>query len=253
VQRGGMQKTTVRKMVPALAAIVLACSATPAAAAGKNPRDGKMDVEYVAPVPVTDPLLMGEWLMRLAGRYRVEGIIPRGEEADPVQGAADCQLVGAGPGLHCIFDIWWPEDWEITQAGFVVSPDGIPWLDPSMMLLGLDPARRAVNFMLVDNKGLPQGGSGTIAGERAVLKGPCANPRAMFERLEGLFAGRSATTCERVFRFGLRTGDRLAYLVIELMINNAPAGRIDMSLYRVASDDATPKRKKKRRREGTAQ
>lgn len=231
----------------ALAGAVFACGAVMAHAAGRNPRDSKNDVEYTVAARVTDPELMGEWLFRLAGRYRVEGQIPRGEESLSVAGAVDCRSVGGGPGLQCIFNVLWPEIWNVRAFGASAAADGSPWMNPAMMLMGLDMQEQSVRFMLVDSKGLPQVGTGIIAGERSTLQAKCPNPRAIFEQIIGLVNGRPPTTCHRVFRLELPPGERITYMVIELVVNDLPIGEINMSLYRTAADDPTPMKRKRRK------
>ncbi|MFO7325035.1 MAG: hypothetical protein DIU62_004885 [Pseudomonadota bacterium] len=190
------------------AGLMLTCCAVIAGAAGKNPRDAKMDVTYMAAQPITDPLLIGEWLARFAGRYRVEGVIPR-VEPDPIHGAIDCQLVGPGPGLHCIYSVSWLERLPTRADSGIYDVNSVPWLDPAMMLLGIDPAARGLSYLLVNHKGLPDGGSGFIAGERATFRARCANPREILEKIRIPVNGRPPATCERITRIDLRPGERI--------------------------------------------
>ena len=44
-----------------------------------------------------------------------------------------------------------------------------------MLLFGLDPAQSAIHHLMVDNKGLPEGGPGSNTGNRATFKTTCVN------------------------------------------------------------------------------
>lgn len=80
-------------------------------------------------------------MARLVGRFRWEGVLdtrPLGGQADGrdllrVQGMGDCVAVGQGPGVQCVLDVRWVEDW--TPRG---EPIAVPNLNPAMSLYGLD-------------------------------------------------------------------------------------------------------------------
>jgi hypothetical protein len=122
------------------------------------------------PLPNTD---MDVWLRRLVGSYKLDG--SAGSFGCPsacsgVKGKVDCIAIGTGPGVQCILNATWQEYWTMTG-----QPQLLDYLDPSMMLLGLDPGRSAINMLLVNDKGLPEGGPGRIKGNTATFYSPCVN------------------------------------------------------------------------------
>src|SRR5688572_6370311 len=94
---------------------LLAAFSAGAGAAGNNPRETMLDLSYLIPEPVTEPVQMGAWLGQLVGNYRVEGLTDVMGRQVGIKGAADCVTVGKGPGLHCIFNIYWEDLFEIIM------------------------------------------------------------------------------------------------------------------------------------------
>jgi uncharacterized membrane protein YgcG len=120
------------------------------------------------------------WLRRLVGRYRFDGMIEVGacgilpgaalasmpeQECTGVKGMGDCVGIGTGPGVQCIINVTWVDLWD--KRG---EPKAMSYLDPAMILIGVDPGKSALNYMLVSNKGLPYAGSGTISGNRVTFR-----------------------------------------------------------------------------------
>lgn len=231
-----------------LAAVLLAVIPD-AHAAGKNPRDAKQEVTYLIPEPVTAPGQIAAWLRQLVGRYRAEGMVwmPEFDELDlhpePLRGGADCMAIGTGAGLHCIFDISWLDIFE--AMGRYNLPGGIAYLSPAMMLVGLDPGHQGITFLLVDHKGLPEGGAGSIAGQRATLRAPCVNAPNLFLSMDPArrYDGRPPQTCERITRIDAR--GRLVNMVIHIEINGELATSIDVTLWRLPADDPNPGRRRR--------
>lgn len=56
-----------------------------------------------------------------------------------------------------------------------VVPGAVSYLNPAMALFGLDSRNSAINYLLVDNKGLPEGGLGRNTGNRATFRTRCVN------------------------------------------------------------------------------
>ncbi len=224
-----------------LACLICGCIGVTTAAADRNPRHGTRDVEYDVPPPVTERGGMGEWLLRLAGQYRVEGLATV-LAAPPVgiRGSGDCAAVGAGSGVHCILNIHWTDQFEIIMdpeqgpPGVYNVPGGVSYLNPAMMLMGMDPRRRGLQFLLVDNKGLPEGGAATIAGNRATLRAPCVNAPSLFLAMNPTrkFAGRPPQTCERIMRIDARPGSQVVHVAIDIEVNGERAGEFQMTLRR---------------------
>lgn len=219
-----------------------------AAAADRNPRQGFRDVEYHKPPPVTDRAGMGEWLRRLADQYRVEGMLSVSmlapEDISTLKGSGDCALVGEGPGVHCIFNIQWSDRFEVIMdpdigpPGVYNVPGGVSYLDPSMMLMGMDPQRRGLQLLLVDNKGLPEGGVATIAGDRATLRTPCVNAPALFLAMnpDRKFEGRPPQSCQRTMRIDAKPGSTVVHLAIDIEINGELVTQMQMTLRRPRKD-----------------
>jgi hypothetical protein len=227
--------------LPVLAAAAMALIPAITSAAGANPRDSIADVSYLIPKPVTEPAAMAAWLRLLAGSYRVEGMVDFTERPIGVGGKADCKAVGTGPGIQCIFNITWPDEFEVVQpgegdarAGIFNLPGGDSYLDPSMMLIGLEPARSALRYLLVDNKGLPEGGPGFIVGKTATFRTPCVNARPLLQAMnpDRLINQRPPETCARITRIETAPESRLVYLSIYIEINDEPRTRFDLTLRR---------------------
>jgi hypothetical protein len=178
------------------------------------------------------------WLRRLAGRYEVDGAItpatpptPPGGSGDSgesqeggeedgnanesqtlapsifdprgFRGKVDCVAIGSGPGVQCVLNIMWIEDRALPRG----EPIPVSYLDPSMLLLGLDPLRGAINMFLVDDHGLGEGGWGRIGGNMAVFKVPCTNARVNNE---------VDIHCERITRFEARPDARVVHVWIDI-------------------------------------
>jgi len=162
--------------------LLLACAVAPAVClAGENPK-------FAVPKPpaaVAETPTMEEWLRRLAGRFEYDGVAnpyavpPSGPpggglffgggggppQPRPVSGRSDCIHVGGGPGVQCVLDVKWREEW--SPSGVARPPH--PNLSPAMMLFGFEPGKARLHFLQVDNKGIAQGGTGVLSGNTARL------------------------------------------------------------------------------------
>lgn len=231
----------MRRLV--LVALLLAATSG-AHAAGQNPRDARQDVSYFIPEPVTAPGQIAAWLRQLVGRYRAEGTVTiAGAGRESVRGASDCKAVGTGAGLQCIFDISWPDMFQGLEMYNL--PGGVAYLSPAMMLVGLDPGRQGITFLLVDHKGLPEGGAGSIAGQRATLRAPCVNAARLFLSMNpaSRYEGRPPDICERITRIDAR--DSVVNMVTDIEINGELATIIDVTLRRLPPDDPNPGRRRR--------
>ncbi len=239
-----------------LAALLL-LPVTMAAVAAGNPRDANIDVRYLIPQPVTDTAGIAAWLRRLKGRYRAEGMIwmPLDGQRGPIRGSADCAPVGSGAGMHCIFNLQWQDIYQIVmdpdaeRMGVFSLPGGASYLNPSMLLMGLDPDRQGIGFLLVDNKGLPEGGEGFIAGERATFTAPCVNAAQLFlaMRPEARYAEQRPHTCRRITRIDIRPSGRLVNMATHIEINDELATIIEVSLRSIPPDEPAPDLRRRRR------
>ncbi len=250
-------------------ALAAGCMAATAGAAGKNPRSGSRAAAYVDPPPVTDTGALGEWLMRLVDRYRVDGagtiyvppvdpvyqrassnsseqaaIAQEAEFIEPmvfnVKGSADCAAVGAGPGVQCIFNIGWKDQFEVNMdpdkgtVGIWNLPGGISYLNPSMMLVGLEPASQGLHLLLVDNKGLPEAAPARVAGDRATLRAECVNAPVLFGAMnpEKSYERRLPDTCERITRIDARSNSKVVHIAIDIQINRQLVTQLQLTLRR---------------------
>jgi hypothetical protein len=228
--------------------------------------------------PVTDPAAIAAWLRRLVGRYRFEGMVqvdyteqgtdPEYGCVDPetgnprpfcksIQGKGDCVAVGTGPGVQCVLAVEWQDIYEVLYPEDLVPgepappvgafnlPGGVSYLDPAMALFGLDPGKSGINYLLVDNKGLPEGGLGFLAGDRATFKASCVNAAILFNGMKPPPRGREPPhICERTLRIDAKPEGKLVFMTIDIEINGDRWTRYDMSLRHVTQDEqiATPAR-----------
>jgi hypothetical protein len=194
-------------------------------------------VEYQADPPVE----MAVWLRRLVGSFSFEGLVhvpslgecgSRGDAADKqpcqaIKGTGACASVGTGPGVQCVLNVSWLDIWANMKNGNVV-PGGLSYLNPAMTLFGLDPGNAAINYLLVDNKGLAEGGLGANVGNRATFRTSCVNQ-------PGIVGG-----CERIFRIEARADSRLLHIWIDVEVGpkdiGLPFSSIILTLRRVAQD-----------------
>lgn len=130
-------------------------------------------VEHPPPASTMD---MGDWLRLLVGRFKWDGVLDTQPQDSTelntdllsVQGMSDCVSVGAGPGVQCVIDVRWPENYS-----FEGNPVAVPNLTPAMSMFGIDAARQRLVYLQVDNKGLSIGGPGTLSGNGATMRAPC--------------------------------------------------------------------------------
>jgi hypothetical protein len=229
-----------------LACLIAGCLTATAVAADRNPRQSFRRLDYLIPKAVTEQDGMGAWLLRLVDQYRVEGMgAAPAVEPFAVKGNGDCVPVGRGPGVHCILNIHWIDQFEIIMdpdvgpPGVYNVPGGVSYLNPSMMLVGLEPPRDGMQFLLVDNKGLPEGGGATIAGNRATLRSACVNAPKLFLDMnpDRKFEGRFPDTCERVMRIDAKLDSSVVHVDIDIEINREPVSRFQLTLRREKKHD----------------
>jgi hypothetical protein len=252
----------------------LALWTTLAVAAGSNPRDSALRVTYEAPLPVVDAAGMGAWLMRLGGRYQVDGMVevvfdhddfhahrcgfvnPDGTVVEPfcknVTGKADCVNIGKGPGVQCILQISWQEMFFIVSGfpepnpnpgpepspppappGVYTLPGGNSFLRPAMLMIGMDPHQAGLKFLLVNDKGLPEGGAGTIKGDRATLPMPCVNgPVVLNSMRQDLINHRLPGSCESILYIDAKQDSSFVNLAFDIRINDETYTVINITLRR---------------------
>lgn len=244
-----------------------------AATVNAQPRPVDAGSRHEDAQPVIDPVQMGDWMRRLVGRYRIEGMVevvyayegydrhrcaplpPDPSEVDDpppppepycsnISGKADCIGVGTGPGVQCVFNIVWQDIREVISpgpdvedAGMFELPGAAPNLAPSMAVFGLEPARAEIRYLLVDQKGLAEGGQGGIVGNRATLRTPCANAPTLFLAMKPAPRGRPEgppRKCERILRIDARSDAKVVNLMIDVEVNGEVWTRLVMTLRRGA-------------------
>jgi hypothetical protein len=113
------------------------------------------------------------------------------------------------------------------------------YLDPAMILIGLDPGKSTLNFMLVDNKGLAEAGSGFISGNRATFRNTLCATKSI--------------RCVPAMYFEARPDSEVVYLRIEYQpddvnkIDDTPfpdGGEVVMTLRRVPENEESEVRAK---------
>lgn len=161
----GLMITKTRIIATALAGSMLLGTGAPAVARPRELPPRWKDLSR--PTAETDV-----WLRRLAGRFRYEGSLTRPEADDfiSVKGLGDCVNVGVGPGVQCIFSLEWP-----PPLGFSMEPVAVANLNPAMVLYGVDPGIPGMRYLQVNQKGLAEGGAGSIRGDTATFQAACVN------------------------------------------------------------------------------
>lgn len=192
---------------------LLACTAALAAGKAVAQPHSEPQISFISLQPVTDPAAISEWLQRLTGRFRFDGMVqmtaacaevPAGGGPPPppsdlcqgVKGVSDCVKVGTGAGVQCILNVFWQDMYAVDFENGTSREILASYLDPAVELFGLDPGNSAINRLLVDNKGLPEGGLGFVKGNTATFRSRCVNKPA---------------GCYRTIRIEARADARLVY------------------------------------------
>jgi hypothetical protein len=220
----------MKHALPLLVALALSTlfAANPASA---QPRES-VTVDELTFTPVEDVAGMSEWLQRLVGRYKFDGMIEVGiggncpPMCEPIKGLGDCVPVGKGPGVQCIFNATWQDLFQVNfESGTATAPPGaVAYLDPAMLLFGIDPGAASINNLLVNDKGLPEGGLGSIVNITSKFTTACVNESA---------------GCLRVMRIEAKPEANLIYMWVDAVsaTTRDPITRIILSLRRVAQTD----------------
>jgi hypothetical protein len=226
--------------------------------AGKYQFDGSIEVVFFPPEDNHGcaPMPEGGPYPRAIGREPSEGeerpppVLPWNPYCGTVKGVGDCIAIGKGPGVQCVLNVTWQDmydmvtdeinpDFTRNETGIFSLPGGVAYMSPSVMLFGLDPGRGAISYLLVDHKGLPEGGTGEVNGNRATFKATCVNapvllaairPPTRPARPPGL--ATSWRTCDRIIYIDAKPDARVVNMSIEIRIDDEPFTRIEMTLRR---------------------
>lgn len=151
-------------------------AATPQAAKEPETELSEVLVQGTRTKPERNLQVVIEWLRRLVGQFRYQGNVElRGPDGKPlarqnVSGKSDCVAFGLAPGVQCSVKVQWPEFKGADGAAVVGA---VSTLQPAMILYGLDPDKRGIHFLQVDNKGVADGGVGLLLGDTLTTKAPC--------------------------------------------------------------------------------
>jgi hypothetical protein len=246
---------------------VIACTALLGAGnAAADPRASQTTGQEAGPPTPTDV-----WLRRLVGNYRFEGLIhvvARGDcaplppdpakqnqisEAPPepfcrsIKGTGDCVAVGKGPGVQCVLNVFWVDMFETimqkaeadgdsvdaSPTGVFELPGGVPYLNPAMALFGLNPGNSQIEYLLVNNKGMPEGGPGSVAGNRATFKTRCVNEARLLAAMKPEnFNNRRPDTCQRIIHFDAKPDSKVVLVTMDIDINEDVFTRFTMTMRR---------------------
>lgn len=232
--------TSARFMAVVLTgAVAFACGI-----ANGQPR-AEPEINFKALEPVTDPAKVAEWLQRLTGRFRYDGMIQMGDcvqvpsaEGGPpppptdncqgIKGISDCVPIGTDAGVQCILNVTWQDIYSTDFENGQVTELMVSYLDPAMELYGLDPGRAAINRFAVNNKGIGEGGLGFIKGNVATFKSPCANTAI----------SSTAERCFRTVRIEVKPDSKLLWMWFGTQFEpSAESTYAVMTLHRVSREE----------------
>jgi hypothetical protein len=231
--------------------------------AGKYQFDGSIQVVFYPPEDNhgCGPLPEGGPYPRPIGREPSEGeerpppVLPWNPYCSTIKGVGDCIGIGTGPGVQCVLNVTWQDmhdmvteetnpDFTKNETGIFNLPGGVAYLSPAVMLFGLDPGHAAISYLLVDNKGLPEGGTGQVNGNRATFKTTCVNAPVLLDAIRPPTrpprppgSGTGWRTCDRVLYIDAKPDARVVNMSMEIRIDDEPFTRIEMTLRR---EPATP-------------
>jgi hypothetical protein len=242
-----------------IAIAVLACTAALVSdSAGAQPH-AEPEISFKAIEPVTEPAQVEEWLRRLMGRFRYDGMVQMGDCAplppagggpppppsdlcQGITGKSDCVTIGTGPGLQCVLNVTWRDIYQFDFENGAAREIMVSYLDPAMELYGLEPGTLTMSRLLVNNKGLAENGRGSIKGYTAKFKSPCVNT----------VVSEHAEECYRIVRIEAKPDARLLYMWLGIQIEPNPENTYAvMTLRRVTPEEESaptlnrvPQRKK---------
>lgn len=188
--------------------------------------------------------------------HRCGYVNPDGTVVEPfcknISGRADCVNIGKGPGVQCILQASWAEMFFLVTGfpqpnpnpgpvpappepppGVYTLPGGNSFLRPAMLMIGMDPHQAGLQFLLVNDKGLPEGGAGSVAGDRATFRTPCVNgPVVLNTMRQDLIYGRPPRSCENILHIDAKPDSRYVNLAFDIRINGETYTVININLRR---------------------
>jgi hypothetical protein len=156
----------------AMFASICASAQGRAAPARKPPVEAPVDDDKVLD-PAARARKLAEldgWLRRLVGHYRVNGNVDQAlnynqlRKSSKIRGMADCNAIGAGPGVRCMIDATWQPIRLISDPGYGGNSDftyaNIFTLHPVIFLFGLDSVAPEIRVLEVDDHSIAVDGNG---------------------------------------------------------------------------------------------
>jgi hypothetical protein len=220
--------------------------------AGRYRFEGMVEVRMRATVeeepPAAEGTEPGSLAAEIIARERMESGQSDVLETTPVRGVSDCVTIGTGPGVQCVLQVTWKEMREVvapstTERGGVFNlPGGASNLAPAMAMYGLDPGQAVVRYLQVDSAGLAEGASGSVVGNTATFRTPCANTARILNSLRPppiRKAGSSSPpqpprTCDRITRIEARPDAKTLYMRVDFALDGRPKTTYSLLLRRVA-------------------
>lgn len=217
------------------------------------------EINFTTLQPITEPAQVEEWLHRLVGRFKYDGMVqmgncvpvpavdggplpPPSDLCQGVKGKSDCIAIGNGPGVQCVLNVTWQDIYQVDYENGAVNELMVSYLDPAMELYGVEPATLTIHRLMVNNKGLAEEGRGSIRGNTATFRSPCVNS----------VVSKTAESCSRIVRIEAKPDARLLYVWLGIQLEPADENTYAvLSLRRVKPEEEsaptlkmTPQRKK---------
>jgi hypothetical protein len=224
---------------PSRAAVLAGAVALSCGIANAQPR-AEPEIHFTSIAPITEPAQVAGWLQRLPGRYKYDGMIqmdvcsqvpseggpppPPSDKCQGIKGKSDCIAIGTGPGVQCILNVTWQDIFTVDFESGTATESMVSYLDPAMELYGLEPGKLAMSRLIVNNKGIAEGGNGFIKGNTAFFSSPCANA--------------ASVGCYRIVRIEAKPDSSLLYVWFSTKIEPEPETTYGvMTLRRVAPEE----------------
>lgn len=235
-----MRPFPIPRIAALLPVLLLPAVAAQAAAPARTEAPPREDVE------LSEVVVSGEkptrrvadvipFLRRLLGQYTYSGYVDLGgkglpEDRKAVRGGGTCVGFGVAPGVQCEIQVRWP---ETKGADGQPVMGGVSYLQPAMILYGLEPDEIGIRYLQVDNRGLAEGATGLIIGNTLSFRTPCV------DFTEG--------GCDRVVKITAEPESKVIDMQVDTEVAGQLAMRFRFQMTRVAEvqksgTDSAPRR-----------
>lgn len=218
-------RIVVSRLAAAWLLSALAVCASEAPAPEEIPELG--DILVSGEKPNRDPQQIIEWIRRLIGEFRYSGYV-ESFDADAaaqrrlVRGLGQCKPFGASPAVLCEMNVTWP---TLRGPDGEEIPGGRSTLRPAVFVLGLDPDRLGVRFLLVDNKGMGNGARSYLRGSSVSATMPCVD---------------MPPDCRRISHIHAQPDGKVVRMQFDIEQDFVRIARLDFVLDRIEPGEATP-------------